>query len=258
MKKLLVLILILFCSQAYATTVTIPTTYAPNGTVTSTNLNGNFTALANTVNGGLDNDNANTTGGYRFYKTVAVLPSAGSQGAVYFLTSDNSLNFDTGSTFIKSVSVSSPSANQVPVYNGAAWVATNTSTLMPSGGIIMWSGTVATIPTGWVLCDGSNSTPDLRDKFVVGAKQDSGGVAKTNLTGSLTQSGGSTTIATANLPASGLSYTVAANDGGTPSTASFLGRSGSSLGTFTGTTGNMGSGTAYAQPYYALCFIMKT
>lgn len=258
MKKLLILIMILFYSQAYASTVTIPTTYAQNGTVTSTNLNGNFVALANTINGGLDNDNANTTGGYRFYKTVAVLPAAGSQGSVYFLTSDNSLNFDTGSTFIKSVSVSSPSANQIPVYNGSSWVATNTSTFMPSGGIIMWSGTVATIPTGWVLCDGTNSTPDLRDKFIVGAKQDSSGAAKTNITGSLTQSGGSVTISTANLPASGLSYTVAADNGGTNSTVSFLGRSGSPLGTFTGTTGNMGSATAYTQPYYALAYIMKT
>lgn len=62
---------------------------------------------------------------------------------------------------------------------------------VPVGGIILWSGTVATIPTGWALCDGSANSPgpDLRDKFVVGAKQDDAGVAKTNLTGSLTQSG---------------------------------------------------------------------
>lgn len=63
--------------------------------------------------------------------------------------------------------------------------------VVPIGGIIMWSGTVAAIPATWQLCDGTNGTPDLRDKFVVGAKQDDSGVAKTNLTGSLTQSGGS-------------------------------------------------------------------
>jgi len=61
---------------------------------------------------------------------------------------------------------------------------------VPIGGIILWSGTVASIPASWQLCDGTNGTPDLRDKFVVGAKQDDAGVAKTNLTGSLTQSGG--------------------------------------------------------------------
>ncbi|MFT4680807.1 MAG: hypothetical protein ACI9YU_000639 [Flavobacteriales bacterium] len=38
---------------------------------------------------------------------------------------------------------------------------------MPQGGIIMWSGTNASIPVGWNLCDGSNGTPDLTDKFVV-------------------------------------------------------------------------------------------
>ena len=40
--------------------------------------------------------------------------------------------------------------------------------LVPSGAIIMWSGTLATIPAGWSLCDGSGSTPDLRGKFIYG------------------------------------------------------------------------------------------
>ena len=39
---------------------------------------------------------------------------------------------------------------------------------VPSGGIIIWSGAANAIPSGWVLCNGSNSTPDLRGKFVVG------------------------------------------------------------------------------------------
>lgn len=37
------------------------------------------------------------------------------------------------------------------------------------GVIVMWSGLLVNIPSGWVLCDGNNGTPDLRDKFVVGA-----------------------------------------------------------------------------------------
>ncbi len=40
---------------------------------------------------------------------------------------------------------------------------------IPKGGIIMWSGAVNQIPDGWVLCDGTNGTPNLRDRFVVGA-----------------------------------------------------------------------------------------
>jgi microcystin-dependent protein len=40
---------------------------------------------------------------------------------------------------------------------------------VPAGGIIMWSGSLASIPTGWALCDGRNNTPDLRDRFVMGS-----------------------------------------------------------------------------------------
>jgi hypothetical protein len=38
-----------------------------------------------------------------------------------------------------------------------------------AGMIMLWSGSSASIPSGWLLCDGSNSTPDLRNRFVVGA-----------------------------------------------------------------------------------------
>jgi len=40
---------------------------------------------------------------------------------------------------------------------------------IPAGGIIMWSGSIGAIPTGYYLCNGSNGTPDLRDRFVVGS-----------------------------------------------------------------------------------------
>ena len=39
----------------------------------------------------------------------------------------------------------------------------------PAGGIIDWSGLEADIPDGWFLCNGLNGTPDLRNRFVVGA-----------------------------------------------------------------------------------------
>ena len=63
--------------------------------------------------------------------------------------------------------------------------------VIPSGGIILWSGLVSNIPSGWYLCNGQNGTPDLRNTFVIGAHSDSGGSAKTTITGSSTQSGGS-------------------------------------------------------------------
>ncbi len=42
-----------------------------------------------------------------------------------------------------------------------------TNASLPSGMIVMWSGTLANIPSGWVLCDGSNGTPNLLDRFIV-------------------------------------------------------------------------------------------
>lgn len=55
------------------------------------------------------------------------------------------------------------------------------------GIIVMWSGLLSQIPEGWVLCDGTNGTPDLRDKFIVGAGReytigDTGGAKEVTLT----------------------------------------------------------------------------
>lgn len=43
------------------------------------------------------------------------------------------------------------------------------SAVIPKGVIVLWSGSTSSIPTGWALCNGANGTPDLRDRFVVGA-----------------------------------------------------------------------------------------
>lgn len=52
------------------------------------------------------------------------------------------------------------------------------SNLIPHGVILMWHGSSSNIPSGWALCDGQNSTPDLRDKMVVssGTKYSPGSV----------------------------------------------------------------------------------
>jgi len=60
-----------------------------------------------------------------------------------------------------------------------------------AGMIMMWSGTIATIPSGWLLCNGSSGTPDLRNRFIIGAHSDDSGTAKTTVTGTSTQTGGS-------------------------------------------------------------------
>jgi len=48
-------------------------------------------------------------------------------------------------------------------------IVTAIQTAIPKGGIIIWSGASNAIPTGWALCDGTQGTPDLRDRFVLGA-----------------------------------------------------------------------------------------
>ncbi len=50
------------------------------------------------------------------------------------------------------------------------------------GMIVMWSGDLTKIPQGWALCDGSNNTPDLRGKFILGYGQgkDASGANLTN------------------------------------------------------------------------------
>jgi hypothetical protein len=55
------------------------------------------------------------------------------------------------------------------------------ATYLPTGMIMLWSGTIASIPTGWALCDGTGGTPDLRNRFIVCADADAGGVAKSTV-----------------------------------------------------------------------------
>ena len=66
---------------------------------------------------------------------------------------------------------------------------------IPQGGIIMWSGAVQSLPSGWNLCNGStyNSvvTPDLRNKFVV-ASNNTTGTPTTTISGSAVSTGGNT------------------------------------------------------------------
>lgn len=65
------------------------------------------------------------------------------------LTSDGSL--------VATASLNAPSVRQAG------------NPLVPSGMIMLWSGSQASIPAGWVICDGTLGTPDLRDRFIVGA-----------------------------------------------------------------------------------------
>jgi hypothetical protein len=67
--------------------------------------------------------------------------------------------------------------------------------VVPQGGIIMWSRSAANIPAGWALCNGSNETPGLRGRFVVGYSGSGSYAAVGNTGGS-----DSRTLTTANMP----------------------------------------------------------
>lgn len=61
--------------------------------------------------------------------------------------------------------------NRIQTYDNIYGIASTVSsgTTVPVGAIIIWSGSIGAIPTGYIICNGQNGTPDLRDRFVVGA-----------------------------------------------------------------------------------------
>ena len=146
----------------------------------------------------------------------------------------------------------------------------------------MWSGASTAIPTGWLLCNGSNNTPDLRDRFIVGAGSSysvgaTGGEATHTLTVEEMPSHNHSASFSGSSNSSGLhTHTVSATEAGSEEHVSSGGHtitacgssssnktssSGSHTHTISGTVSinSAGSGTAHENrpPYYALCFIMK-
>jgi microcystin-dependent protein len=119
---------------------------------------------------------------------------------------------------------------------------------IPKGGIIMWSGSV--VPTGWALCDGQNGTPDLRNRFVVGAG--TGGIYAIGATG-----GNATKNIEHNHAYSGRT------NGDSDHNRSVKADKGSvaeadHTHSYSGTTNTGGSAAQdIMPPYYALAFIMK-
>lgn len=112
------------------------------------------------------------------------------------------------------------------------------SSVLPSGCIIMWSGTTSNIPTGFALCDGNNGTPDLRDRFIIGA-------GNTYTAGA---TGGATTHTHTYSGKTDYGTNYPSVYRGTETTAN-----GAHDHTYSGTT----SASSSLPPYYALCFIMK-
>jgi len=121
------------------------------------------------------------------------------------------------------------------------------SQLVPPGVIVMWSGSIANIPSGWALCDGTNGTPDLRNRFIVGAGSSyavgaKGGAAEVTLT-------------VDQMPSH--RHSVAAQFGsGSGVTGLYYGDGTTSKTVWTSYVGD-GKPHENRPPYYALAFIMK-
>ena len=188
---------------------------------------------------------------------------------------------------------SSPSNGQIYTANnlsytwdGTAWrKGSSSDSGVPSGVILLWYGTAGNIPTGWVLCDGSNGTPDLRDRFVVGASNSTGDSTYPGLSPNCTPNA----LSSANAIVVSHSHSFSATTGSDSHTHSYTSAnyptssgpeqnqsggpedrttfnvskttgSDSHSHSVSGTTGSQGSSATNANlpPYYALCYIMKS
>jgi len=171
----------------------------------------------------------------------------------------------------------SPTFTGVPIAPNAA-VGTNTAQIattafalangIPSGAIVMWSGSIASIPSGWLLCNGSSGTPDLRDRFVVGAGTTyavaaTGGSANAVVvshthTATSTDSGNTHNAITKTNGSSafGTQYTNSF-DGNDVTTSTLMIQTGTANITTTVATAGVSGTNANLPPYYALAYIMK-
>jgi len=143
---------------------------------------------------------------------------------------------------------------------------------IPTGVIVMWSGSVASIPSGWTLCDGSNGTPDLRNRFIAGAGTDTLSVWGFDATsGATTFTGGQSYVGVnsiggsiahklivSEMPSHTHSYQKANSPGGGQDQAGS--GSGDAVNHSNQNTSAAGGNNYHENrpPYYALAFIMKT
>jgi len=186
-------------------------------------IDANTTSVANSINVGVNLDSTNSDQFVSFF-------GANSGNQPNRVDSDFTYN---------------PSTNLLKIDGTAGGI-------VPSGAIIMWSGAANAIPTGYVLCNGSNNTPDLRNRFVVGAG--SGSNYSVNDTGGAD----SVTLTVDQIPAHTHTYIdqyVVIDNGYRPWPASNNDCAQRNV-----NSGSAGGGQSHENrpPYYALCFIMKT
>jgi len=212
-------------------------------------IDANTTSVANSINVGT---NLNSTNADQFVTFVG--SSSG----------NNPIRVDTDLKY-------NPSTNRLTAgsFAGDGSALTGVESFV-TGMIILWYGDTSNVPTGFVLCDGNNSTPDLRDRFVIGAGN--------NFSAGNTGGNNSLTLTEANLP-SHQHFVVSNSLGGQNRTGSNVSANnqvakGTGAGNLfesynlastgsnasAGRSSAVGSGTPIDNKpaYHALCYIMKT
>lgn len=200
---------------------------------------------------------SNVSDGWIVYNGELIKFVGGSLGdGVVVAEAATSFSFQNGATypivFTKTATCGVPAT-----FNFSDLVRLDTiqNSVCPKGIISMWSGTIANIPTGWALCDGTNGTPNLSGKFIVGYNATDGDYNAIGNAGGEKQH----TLTVNEIPAHAHNqqvYTAVNNGGRKPvgyaNTLADLGDSGVS-------TLNTGGGQAHENrpPYYTLAYIIK-
>lgn len=238
---------------------TIDAIFKADGTGTSVGMNigsGKVLALAGTLTA---NGATLSPTELSYLDTVSSNIQTQLNGKQATLVSGTSIKTIGGTTLLGSGDITSLGVS----ITGNAATATSATNGVPVGCILMWSGSVASIPAGWAICDGTSGTPDLRNRFVVGAGSTyavnaTGGSANATLvshthTATVTDPGH-----THNLPGSTSSGGITQTQLGVNTTATNGSTSSATTGITVGISTEGSSATnANLPPYYALCYIMK-
>jgi Phage Tail Collar Domain len=207
-------------------------------------LNGSLTANSASVSGAVTAASATVTG-------AVTAASATVSGAV------------TAASATVTGAVTAASATVSGAVTAASFTGYGT---IPIGGIIMWSGSIATVPDGWALCNGttvsSRVTPNLQDKFIVGAGNS---YAVNGSGGSISQTLSAAMLPTFNFTYDDIYFMETGGDTSLASTLNISKGSGNSdsgnapwhvsrTGTF---SNNNQSAVSTVPPYYALAYIMR-
>jgi hypothetical protein len=151
------------------------------------------------------------------------------------------------------------------IYGIIGVAGTSTGTTIPTGMISLWYGSIGSVPVGWYLCDGTNGTPDLRDKFVVGAGSTysvaaTGGAADAivvshNHTATVTDPGHTHTARSE--AQVGSNSSIAQMGTNTVTTGTFINSAVTGISVTNASAGVSGT-NANLPPYYALAYVMKS